>query len=124
MFQVESLSSVPVYEQIERQVKEFISVGIFSPGDMLPSVRSLSLDMSVNPNTIQRAFNELNILGITVSVPGKGVFVSQNAPQIMLNENKKKLVDLTNLTRELSVAGLSEDEVLDAVHKGLNKNSK
>lgn len=124
MFQINPLSSTPVYVQIEDQVKKFISVGIFKPGDPLPSVRSLSLDLGANANTIQRAFNELNNLGLIVSVPGKGIYVSPNAEEIMLGESRKRLVSLTDTVKDLSVAGLTDEEILDAVKAGLKNKIK
>lgn len=67
--------SRPLYEQIIMQVQQQISSGILQEGDQLPSVREMASKLSINPNTIQRAYRELESSGWIVSVPGKGSFV-------------------------------------------------
>ena len=76
MFQIDNMSRTPVYEQIITQVEKFILGRLLSAGDQLPSVRSLSVELSVNPNTIQKAYGELDVRGIVTTVPGRGCFVS------------------------------------------------
>ncbi|MBQ9346289.1 MAG: GntR family transcriptional regulator [Oscillibacter sp.] len=68
--------SRPIYEQIKESFKRLIVTGAMAPGDRLPSVRTLATQLSINPNTIQRAYNELESEGYTLSVPGKGSFVA------------------------------------------------
>ena len=67
----------PIYEQVAEKIAELIIRGVLPPESQLPSVRSLAMDLSINPNTIQRAYQELERKGYTYSVPGKGSFVSQ-----------------------------------------------
>lgn len=67
----------PIYEQVTEKIAELIIRGVLPPESQLPSVRSLAMDLSINPNTIQRAYQELERKGYTYSVPGKGSFVSQ-----------------------------------------------
>ena len=66
----------PIYEQIKESFKRLIVTGAMASGDKLPSVRTLATQLSINPNTIQRAYNELESEGYTCSVPGKGSFVA------------------------------------------------
>ena len=84
MFQIDPLSRTPVYEQIIDQAEKLISAGVLAPGDQMPSVRSLSLRLSVNPNTIQRSYGMLDSMGLIVSVPGRGCFVSDAAPVVLM----------------------------------------
>ena len=72
---IDSMSRQPVYEQIVDQVEQMILSGLMRPGEQLPSVRSLSLELSINPNTIQRAYAELERNGFIYSVKGRGSFV-------------------------------------------------
>ena len=69
MFTIDVMSRVPVYEQLIKQVEDQVLKGIMKEGDKMPSVRSLSMELSTNPNTIQKAFMELDRRGILVSVP-------------------------------------------------------
>ena len=72
MFVIDVMSRVPVYEQIINQVEEQIMTGILKEGDKMPSVRSLSVKLSTNPTTIQKAYSELDRRQMIVTVPGKG----------------------------------------------------
>ena len=79
MFVIDVMSRVPVYEQIINQVEEQIMTGILKEGDKMPSVRSLSVKLSTNPNTIQKAYSELDRRQMIVTVPGRGSFISSDA---------------------------------------------
>ena len=119
MFNLDPMSRTPVYEQIIGQVEKFIALGILNPGDPLPSVRNLSVELSVNPNTIQKTFNELYSRGLTVSVPGRGSFISNEAPEIIRNKSRAKLSDFKMLVKELFTAGLTEDELQKSLHEAV-----
>lgn len=124
MFRIDGMSRTPVYEQIIEQVEKLVSLGIMKGGDQLPSVRSLSLELSVNPNTIQKAYSELDSRGIARSVPGKGCFIAETAEETLRLAGRKKLADLTELVRELSLSGVTKDEINEAVEKGLSLPAK
>ena len=110
-----SMSRQPVYEQIVDQVEQMILSGLMRPGEQLPSVRSLSLELSINPNTIQKAYAELDGRGIIYTLPGRGGFVSQNAPELLAEARRSRLGTVRELARELALAGVPEDEVLACV---------
>lgn len=115
MFQIDSLSRQPVYEQLVEQLERFILTGVLHPGDQLPSVRSLSVQLSVNPNTIQKAYGELDTRGIIYSIPGIGCFIAENACDILAVAKRRQLADLKALAKELALAGVSLDELKGAV---------
>ena len=112
---IDSMSRQPVYEQIVDQVERMILSGLMRPGEQLPSVRSLSLELSINPNTIQKAYAELDGRGIIYTLPGRGGFVSQNAPELLAEARRSRLGTVRELARELALAGVPEDEVLACV---------
>ena len=112
---IDSMSRQPVYEQIVDQVEQMILSGLMRPGEQLPSVRSLSLELSINPNTIQKAYAELDGRGIIYPLPGRGGFVSQNAPELLAEARRSRLGTVRELARELALAGVPEDEVLACV---------
>ena len=68
-------SGVPIYRQIIDQVKSAIATGTLGPGDRLPTVRQLAVDLSVNPNTVSRAYNELELTGLVETQMGSGTFI-------------------------------------------------
>lgn len=115
MFSIDNLSQMPVYEQLIEQTKRFILIGALSSGDALPSVRGLSVKLSVNPNTIQKAYSELTHRGILVAVPGKGLYVSENALEVLGKTARQKIGDLGELLQELKLSGITEAEILKTV---------
>ena len=117
MFQIDSLSHVPVYEQLIRQVENYILTGILREGDKLPSVRALAGSLAINPNTIQKAFAELDRRGITRSVPGKGSFIAKEAKQILEGEHREELKALEAYLRDFRLAGIGKREILGCVEK-------
>ncbi len=79
----------PIYEQIMKRFQELMVSGVMEQDSQLPSVRSLAMDLSINPNTIQRAYAELERKGYIYSVKGKGSFVADNT---MIKDTKKEAV--------------------------------
>jgi GntR family transcriptional regulator len=106
------MSRTPVYEQIISQYEEFVLRKILCSGDRLPSVRSLSVELSINPNTIQKAYMELDRRGLTCSVPGKGIYVSDSAYELIAAARRERLAEIRNAAAELKLAGVSLEEVL------------
>jgi GntR family transcriptional regulator len=111
LLNIDRLSSIPVYEQIVEQMQKLILTGAFRPEEQIPSVRALSLELSINPNTIQKAYNELDLRGVTSSVPGVGRFVSKNAEDLLLTYFKGKLRDLRETIFNLALAGVDKQDV-------------
>ena len=73
MFQINIFNRKPIYEQLIDQTERLILTGILTEEEQLPSVRSLSVELSVNPNTIQKAYAELDRRGLTYVIPGRGI---------------------------------------------------
>jgi GntR family transcriptional regulator len=117
MFNIDKLSGRPVYEQIIEQMQYLILVGGIVPDEQIPSVRSLSLDLSVNPNTIQKAYNELEFNKITYSVPGVGRFVAKDAKQKIGASYDKKVDVIYDASYWLALAGVEQTVITDTVSK-------
>ena len=117
MLNIDKQSGIPVYEQIIEQMQHLILVGSLAPDEQIPSVRSLSLDLSVNPNTIQKAYNELEINKITYSVPGVGRFVAKNAREKIGGCYHNKLDGVYEASYWLALAGIEQSLVNDTVGK-------
>ena len=107
----------PIYTQITDGVRDQIIAGILTPGDKMPSVRDLATQLTINPNTIQRAYRELESQGWIVSVPGKGSFV-QGIPQIDPVQTQALLTEFDKLAATLLAMGLSKDELIHRIGKG------
>jgi GntR family transcriptional regulator len=97
----------PLYEQIVERFQDLILKGALESEAKLPSVRNLAVDLSINPNTIQRAYSELEHLGYIYSVKGKGNFVS-NAEEIIALKKKEFLKELQFLIKKAGLFGIGE----------------
>ena len=113
--QIDRHSRTPLYEQVIAQVERGILTGEYRPNEQIPSVRTLSMELSVNPNTLQKAYIELERRGLCYTVPGSGRFVAADA-ETKLRRMKRELIERVEaLARELRVSGVSEGEVINAV---------
>ncbi|WP_026858802.1 GntR family transcriptional regulator [Jeotgalicoccus psychrophilus] len=116
MFDIDVKSRVPIYEQIIENVKRLIIQGVLLPEEKLPSVRSLAQELTINPNTIQKAYRELEREGYVISRPGKGSFVN-DMTETMNREHIKTLTDeVERLIKELvflDVPGISLKAMID-----------
>lgn len=109
MFLLNLQSKIPINEQIQNQIRRFIENGILKPGDRLPSVRQLAVENGINPNTVARAYSELEKNGYVFNMPKKGVYVAEGAA----GQNKEEMI--TNTLRELKEQGVSKKQLLDAI---------
>ncbi len=99
----------PLYEQVRDGLRKLMVTGVLQPGDKLPSVRSLAMELAINPNTIQRAYGQLEAEGYVVSVSGKGTFVEELQQQ---NTQRRAEVEekLRPLREELRSLGMTAAE--------------
>ena len=92
MIQLNYRDPRPIYEQIKSELKRLILTQALAPGEKLPSVRELAAQLAINPNTIQRAYRELDAEGYTVSIAGKGSFVAEIA--VIRRQQRQQEVEL------------------------------
>lgn len=100
----------PIYEQVIEKMEELMLLGVLVENEPLPSVRNLAMDLSINPNTIQRAYTELERQGYIYTVKGRGSFVAENS---VMRENKKKelLIRVSEVIDEAIRLGISDEEI-------------
>lgn len=120
MLTIDKYSRVPIYEQIIQQVEMHIALGDMPPDSLLPSVRSLSVELSVNPNTLQKAYPELERRGLCYTVPGNGRFISADAPQKLRSSRQSLLLDIADKTTQLAQAGIPLSDILTTVTSAYN----
>ncbi|MCQ2518939.1 MAG: GntR family transcriptional regulator [Lachnospiraceae bacterium] len=117
MIELNLRDSRPIYEQIGDSYKKLIISGVLKPDEKMPSVRTLAQQLSINPNTIQRAYNELEAAGFVYSIPGKGSFVCE-----MEDFNKEHIAELKvtvrTLIEELRLLKVSDEEIYELMGKG------
>lgn len=130
MIKVDPRSSTPIYEQIELGIKELIMKGALKHGEKLPSVRELASILTINPNTISKAYGELEREGIIETLRGKGTFVSEN---IEGRVDKKRMEEISGSLKkiilEASYSGITKEDFIDLTLKifsqlGVDNNDK
>ena len=100
----------PIYEQIQTELCRLMLTGVLPPGSKLPSVRELAGQLAINPNTIQRAYRELEADGYILSVAGKGSFVAQAGN--LAEQQKKQAVDAFRAAaQQLRQLGLTQEQL-------------
>ena len=112
----------PIYSQIIDGFRAQIVTGVLQQGDRMPSVRELATELTINPNTIQRAYRELEMQGWIASVPGKGSFVC-GIPSGPGPEALALLENFDKITETLLNLGTSRQELVDRILKGGNDNA-
>ncbi|MBQ7957049.1 MAG: GntR family transcriptional regulator [Clostridia bacterium] len=116
MISIDYKSRLPVYEQIKNQIMTLIQLGILKTDDQLPSIRALSSETKVNVNTVKRAIQELEEMGVIYSVPGKGSFVSENAfSNARIKE--KALEEIKHAIISAIPKGITKEDVLEMTDK-------
>lgn len=110
----------PIYEQVMDRLKELMVVGALPENTQLPSVRSMAVELSINPNTIQRAYGELERQGYIYSIKGKGNFVAENERlrDLKIDEIKRRLEEVIEEARKL---GLRDEEIIALIRQKENK---
>jgi GntR family transcriptional regulator len=111
---VDLKSGVPIYRQIIDQVKSGIATGTVGPGDRLPTVRQLSVDLSVNPNTVSRAYNELELTGLVETHMGSGTFIGDKRVERDEVEHRRILDQICQeFLSRASAHGFTLDDIVD-----------
>ncbi|MDO4285390.1 MAG: GntR family transcriptional regulator [Eubacteriales bacterium] len=111
MIFIDYQDSRPIYEQIVEKYKKLMLKGALEPGEQMPSVRSLAMELSTNPNTVQKAYAELERQGFLYTVKGRGNFVSGD--QSLKESRKQELIaQIRALLREAEEIGIPRSEML------------
>lgn len=109
MFLLNTQSKEPIFEQIQNQILRFIQAGVLAPGDRLPSVRQLAQENGINPNTVSKAYIELEKNGYVYNIPKKGVYVSD----IDLKQSDSN--QIVKVLQPLKDSGIQKQELMDAI---------
>ncbi len=118
MMNLEFRDSRPIYSQIADNFRNQITTGILRRDDKLPSVRELASELAINPNTIQRAYRELETQGMIVTIPGKGCFVSGSSDDLF-----ELWQAFDHAVTQLMSRGISKQQLLEYLIQGGNYNA-
>lgn len=109
---------VPIYRQVVNQVKYLVASGLIKPGEELPPIRTLALQLKVTPNTIVKAYHELEISGVVQKRHGSGTFVSDTRPQLALRQRRRVIEQrIDALLAEAHQLNFTTDDILRMVRE-------
>ena len=108
-------SRIPIYEQIVHSVERYVSVGILKPGEQIPSIRELAQDLGINPNTVKKAYSELEAKGVIYVISTKGYYISNKTDEVIERKIKEKIENIKNLINELEKFGISKENILKRI---------
>jgi GntR family transcriptional regulator len=114
-FVLDGRSKVNTYMQLVQQVKQALRVGLLEPGDQLPKVRDVAQSLAINPNTVLKAYRELEIEGLAHGRPGVGTFVLRSLAGASLGSQAELRQDLVVWLRRAQEAGLTHEDVIALV---------
>jgi GntR family transcriptional regulator len=117
-FSLESDNGVPIYRQIINQIEYAILSNRMLPGDKLPTIRALAVELKTNPNTIAKAYGELEIRGILVTQVGNGTFIADKKPETDNNRKQKIGEIFERFMAEMKALGVSKEELAEMLRKG------
>src|SRR5579863_5419598 len=117
-FRLDGHSGVPVYRQLIDQVQGAIASGVLKPGDQLPTVRLVAVELAINPNTVMRAYREMEIRGILDTQQGTGTFIADRQSEPTREERERQLSQLVGeFISRAGAAGLTVDELINALNQ-------
>jgi GntR family transcriptional regulator len=110
-FRLDPASGVPTYLQLVQQVEHALRLGYLSPGDQLPKVRDVVAELAINPNTVLKAYKELETKGLAVGRPGQGTFIEATLSQVTLPGLAELRRSLVSWVAAADAAGLDDDGI-------------
>lgn len=124
-FHIDPSSGTPIYRQIVDQVRQAVAGGTLRPSDRLPSVRDLAVELAINPNTVAKAYQDLEREGIIETSRGRGTFVSTGASRVADEERMQRLAPvLDRLIAEAYLLGIPEDDLARLLHERLDERRR
>lgn len=122
MFIINHQSDIPIYEQLKNQILEFISIGVLQADEQLPSVRSLASSLGINPNTVSKAYQDLETAGYIYSKRGKGCFISNQNTTVLITQQKLSMFE--NTVIEMKRHNISKRELTSIVEQIYKEDNK
>lgn len=115
MINLDYQSRTPIYEQIVKEVERFVALGIMKPNERLTPIRELAMNLGINPNTVKKAYEELEKKGVIVTISTKGTFVAGDTSNVLNRKIEEKLNHIKEEIVELENMGITKEEVMKRI---------
>ena len=112
-------SRTPIYLQIEDQIERFVALGVLKPKEQIPSIRELASSLGINPNTVKKAYSELEHKKIIITVSTKGTFIVDQTESILKDRIREELVKIKGEIIELTKLGITKKDIIEYLKKEL-----
>lgn len=108
-------SRIPIYEQIINEIERYVALGILKPNTQIPSIRELAASLGINPNTVKKAYTELEQKGVIYVVSTKGTFISNKTHDVIDRKVTESINQINKIIEELETLGISKTEVINKI---------
>ncbi len=115
-FQLDTASGVATYLQLVQQVHQALQLGLLEPGDQLPTAQQVVAQLAINPNTVLKAYRDLEREGLVRARPGQGTFITRSLPRVDRAAQTRFLDSMADWLRSARAAGLGPDEI-EAIYR-------
>lgn len=115
MIVIDYQSRTPIYEQIVLEIERYIVLGIYKPKQQIESIRELATSLGINPNTVKKAYDELERRGTITTISTKGTFISENTKKLIKSKIDEKINIIKEEIKELEKLGVSKEEIISKI---------
>ena len=115
MIVIDYQSRTPIYEQIVLEIERYIVLGVYKPKQQIESIRELATSLGINPNTVKKAYDELERRGTIITISTKGTFISEDTKKLLKNKIEEKIQNIQNEIKELEKLGVSKKELIEQI---------
>ena len=115
MINLDYQSRMPIYAQIISEIERYVALGILKPQDQLMSIREMATTLGINPNTVKKAYAELENKGVIITISTKGTFIADNITQIIDYKVNEKITEIKKLVDDLEKLGIPKEEIIERI---------
>lgn len=115
MINLDYQNRMPIYEQIISEIEKYVALGILKPQDQLMSIREMATSLGINPNTVKKAYAELEKKGVIITISTKGSFIADNINKIVDTKVEEKISEIRNIIKELEKLGIKKEDVINRI---------
>lgn len=115
MINLDYQSRTPIYEQIILEIERYVSLGILKPKDQVMSIREMATTLGINPNTVKKAYTELENKGVITTISTKGTYVADNIKNVVDEKINSKIKEIKSIIEELQKLGISKEEIIKKI---------
>lgn len=105
-------SRTPIYEQIIKEIERYVALGILKPHAQIPSIRELAANLGINPNTVKKAYTELEQKGVIYVISTKGTFIQDKTNEVIKRKIQEGIMEINKIIGELEKLGISKEEIV------------